>query len=68
MDDQTYDFKTPRKRFSKIGIAFSVLVLSAVLGSFLIALIPKLIWGSAVLFAAAPPSGVQTPKAEPDRR
>ena len=45
MDEQAYDFKEARRGFSKVGIAFSVLVVSAVLGSLLIALLPELIWG-----------------------
>lgn len=45
MDELNYDFKKARRSFSGVGIAFSVLVISALLGAFALALLPSLIWG-----------------------
>jgi len=45
MDDTPYDFSQPKKTFSRIGLAFSVLVVIATLLQLAWVLIPSRIWG-----------------------
>jgi len=45
MDEQTYDLKPARKAFSRIGLAFSAILVVATVCQLLWIFIPELIWG-----------------------